>query len=172
MSVLKIVQYPDPVLARKALPVTELNDALQVLIDDMFETMYAASGIGLAAPQIGQSMQLFVYDLQESNDVPRHIGVLINPVFQEKKGSQEGEEGCLSVEEYRTRVRRDAEVVIKGLNRELKEVTIKGGGLLARMFQHEMDHLEGYLFIDRISSLKRNIYLKRRKKLQKAEELH
>jgi peptide deformylase len=171
MAVLPILRHPDPVLSKKAEPVTEFNEALQVLIDDMFQTMYAAPGIGLAAPQIGRSLRLFVYDVRESDEHPRYKGVMINAEFLTREGRQNAEEGCLSVEDYRTWVTRAGHVVIRGLDRDGKEVTIDGTGLLARMFQHEMDHLEGKLFIDRISSLKRNIYLKRQRKRQRAEQM-
>ena len=171
MAVLSVLKYPDPILKQKAGPVTEFNEELQRLIDDMFETLYAAPGIGLAAPQVGRSLRLFVYDLKESGDHPRYKGVFINPIFQNKQGSQDDEEGCLSVAEYRTRVARAGMVTVSGLDRDGKEVTLTGEGLLARLLQHEMDHLDGFLFIDRVSSLKRNMYLARLKKLKKAERI-
>jgi peptide deformylase len=169
MTVLPIREYPDPVLKAKAKPVTEINDEIQKLIDDMFETMYAAPGLGLAAPQIGRSLRLFVYDLQEGEEQPRRSGVLINPEFIIKSGSQTGEEGCLSVSDYRTQVTRADRAAVKGTDRNGKEVTVEGEGLMARLLQHEMDHLEGTLFVDRLSSLKRQMYLKRMKKRMKAE---
>ena len=168
MAVLEIRRYPDPMLKEKAKPVVDFNDALQALIDDMFETMYSEPGIGLAAPQIGRSIRLFVYDLKEGEDQTRHTGVLINPEFASRSGEQVGEEGCLSVSEYRTRVTRAAKAAVKGLDREGREITVEGEGLLARLLQHEMDHLDGTLFIDRLSSLKRQMVLKRFKKRQKA----
>jgi peptide deformylase len=169
MAILPILQYPDPVLKQKAKPVTDFNKELQKLIDDMFETMYAAPGIGLAAPQVGQSLRLFVYDLKESEEAPRYKGVFINPVFVRKEGNQMDEEGCLSVSDYRTRVTRATRAAVRGLDREGKEYTLEGEGLLARMLQHEMDHLDGLVFVDRLSSLKRNMYFSRLKKLKKAE---
>jgi len=172
MAVLPILRHPDPVLNRKAEPVTEFNEELQKLIDDMFETMYAAPGIGLAAPQIGRSIRLFVYDLRESEDQPRYKGVMINAEFLKREGRQNAEEGCLSVDDFRTWVDRADHVVIRGLDRDGKEVTIDGTGLLARMFQHEMDHLGGFLFIDRISSLKRNIFLRRHRKRVRTMHVH
>jgi peptide deformylase len=170
MAVLPILKYPDPILLKKASPVTEFNEALQRLIDDMLETLYAAPGIGLAAPQVGRSLRFFVYDLKESEEQPRYQGVMINPEFISREGSQNNEEGCLSVSEYRTWVTRASHVSISGLDRDRKEVTLKGDGLLARLIQHEMDHLDGLLFINRISSLKRNLYLKRLKKHQKSSQ--
>jgi peptide deformylase len=169
MAVLPIHEFPDPVLKAKAQPVTEFDQELQKLIDDMFETMYAAPGLGLAAPQIGRSLRLFVYDLKEGEDHPRHSGVLINPEFISRSGTQTGEEGCLSVSDYRTQVTRANRVVVKGVDRNGKEVTVEGEGLMARLLQHEMDHLDGTLFVDRLSSLKRQMYLKRLKKRMKAE---
>ena len=168
MAVLRILQYPDPTLKQKARPVTEFNSEIQRLIDDMFETLYSAPGIGLAAPQIGHSSRIFVYDLKESEDQPRHQGAFINPVFLDQGGTQNDEEGCLSVPAYRTWVSRASNVTISGLDRYGNKATLKAQGLLARLFQHEMDHLDGFLFIDRVSSLKRNLYLKRLKKRQKA----
>jgi peptide deformylase len=169
MAVLPIREHPDAVLKEKAGPVTEFDDELQKLIDDMFETMYSAPGLGLAAPQIGRSLRFFVYDLKEADDRPRHTGVLINPEFVSKSGTQTGEEGCLSVSDYRTQVTRANNVVVRGLDRNGKEITVEGEGLMARLLQHEMDHLDGTLFVDRLSSLKRQMYLKRLKKRMKAE---
>ena len=169
MAVLPIRELPDAVLKEKAKPVTEFNDELQTLIDDMFETMYSAPGLGLAAPQIGWSLRLFVYDLKEGDDQPRHTGVLINPEFVSKSGTQTGEEGCLSVSDYRTQVTRANKAAVKGLDRNGKEVILEGEGLMARLLQHEMDHLDGMVFVDRLSSLKRQMYLKRLKKRMKAE---
>ncbi len=169
MAILPIRELPDSALKEKARPVTRFDDELQRLIDDMFETMYVAPGLGLAAPQIGRSLRMFVYDLHDGDDKPRRTGVLINPEFVSKSGSQTGEEGCLSVSEYRTQVTRSNKVSVKGLNRSGKEVTVEGEGLMARLLQHEMDHLDGTLFVDRLSSLKRQMYLKRLKKRIKAE---
>ena len=169
MPVLRILQYPDPTLKQRSKPVTEFNDDLQCLIDNMFETLYSAPGIGLAAPQVGHPLRLFVYDLKESEDAPRHRGALINPEYLSRKGSQNAKEGCLSVSEFRTWVARNSQVTISGLDRDQKKVTIEAQGLFARLIQHEMDHLDNFLFIDRISSLKRNLYLNRLKKRQKAE---
>lgn len=169
MAVLKIEEYPQTVLKQKAHPVDEFNAGLQGLIDDMFETMYAAPGLGLAAPQIGRSLRIFVYDLKEGEDGPRRSGVLINPEWISKSGEQAGEEGCLSVAEYRTRVVRADKAAVRGLDRNGKPVTVEGEGLMARLLQHEMDHLDGMLFIDRISPLKRQMFLKRLKKRARAE---
>jgi len=154
---------------KKAKPVSVFDDKLQKLIDDMFETMYAAPGLGLAAPQIGLSLRLFVYDLHEGEEQPRRSGVLINPEFVAKSGSQTGEEGCLSVSDYRTQVTRANHAAVKGLDRNGKEIVVEGDGLMARLLQHEMDHLDGTLFVDRLSSLKRQMYQKRVRKRKKAD---
>ncbi|HSG04793.1 MAG TPA: peptide deformylase [Nitrospiria bacterium] len=169
MAIRDIVEFPASVLKEKTQPVKDIDKGLQLLIDDMFETMYAAPGIGLAAPQIGISLRLFVYDLKESEDAPRYKGVMINPEIIEKSGTQSDDEGCLSVADYRTRVTRANKVKVKGLDREGKPITLEGEGLMARLLQHEIDHLDGCLLLDRISSLKRQMYIKRLKKRKKAE---
>lgn len=170
MAVLTIRLYPDPVLLKKAKPVKQFDQELRRLIEDMFDTLYAAPGVGLAGPQVGRSLSLFVYDVKESDESPRDKGVLINPEIISRSGRQNDEEGCLSVEDFRTWVARDNHIVISGLDQDQKKVTLEGEGLLARLFQHEMDHLEGKLFLNQISSLKRNLYLNRLKKRQKAEQ--
>ena len=171
MAVLEIRQYPDPILRQQAKAVESINGDLQRLIDDMIETLYEAPGLGLAAPQVGESLRLFVYDLSVAEEGKQRLPlVLINPELVSKEGEASEDEGCLSVPEYRESVRRAARAVVRGMGREGKEITVEGQGLLAKLFQHEMDHLDGKLFIDRISSLKRNIFLRRVKKLMKARE--
>jgi len=172
LAILEIRQFPDPVLREKAKPVEHVTDPqIQKLIDDMFDTLYAAPGLGLAAPQVGVSLRLFVYDMAggKSKDPkrqagPQEKGTLINPEIFLMEGTQSDDEGCLSVEDYRQVVKRANRVGIRGLNREGQEVRLEGEGLLARLFQHEMDHLDGMLYIDRISSLKRNIFLRKFRK--------
>jgi len=171
LAILEIRQFPDPVLRQKAKPVGHIDHQIQKLIDDMFDTLYAAPGLGLAAPQMGVSLRLFVYDMasgkpkeQTRPPDPHERGTLINPEIIFMEGTQSDDEGCLSVENYRQVVKRANRVVIRGLNREGQEVRLEGEGLLARLFQHEMDHLEGMLYIDRISSLKRNIFLRKLRK--------
>ncbi len=168
MAILDICRFPDTVLKQRARSVTEFNAELQQLIDDMFETMYAAPGLGLAAPQVGVSLRLFVYDCQDGEDAPRQRGVLINPEFVARTGSQIDEEGCLSVDDYRTKVARADHAVVRGLDRNAQPVTVEGRGLMARLLQHEIDHLDGFLFIDRISALKREFFRKRLKKRLRA----
>jgi len=171
VAVLEIRQYPDPILRQQAKTVENINGDLQHLIDDMLETLYAAPGLGLAAPQVGYSLRLFVYDLSVAEE--REKGspmVLVNPELVSQTGEANEDEGCLSVPEYRESVVRAARVAVRGMDREGREITVEGEGLLAKLLQHEMDHLDGKLFIDRISSLKRNIFLRRLKKLMRAKE--
>jgi peptide deformylase len=137
------------------------------LIDDMIETMYAAQGIGLAAPQIGVPLQLFVIDLSSGRD-PGGLIVMINPVFVEREGMQLEEEGCLSVPGFEATVVRPARVVVRGLDRTGTEQQREGTGLLARAFQHEMDHLEGTLFVDRLRGIKRDLIVRKIRKLGRA----
>ena len=165
----EIVKYPDPVLERKGAPVTEFNDELQALVDDMFESMYSAKGIGLAAPQIGLSQRLTVIDLS-FKERPEDKIVLINPEVIFREGKQYEEEGCLSLPEIREKVSRAAKVRVRAQDVKGKWFEIDGEELLARAFQHEIDHLDGILFIRRLSALKRDLVLRRIRKMQKAGE--
>ena len=149
MSLLDIHVLGSPVLRKETQVVTDFNDSLRVLIDDMFETMYAAKGIGLAAPQVGRLERVAVLDIDESPLV------IVNPEIIEAEGSVKGEEGCLSIPEIYADVERSARVVVKALDRDGKPVTIDGTELLSRCLQHEIDHLHGKLFIDYLSVLKR-----------------
>ncbi len=164
MAILEIKRYPEKVLKEKALPVTNIDGVVQQLIDDMIETMYAAPGIGLAAPQVGVSRRIIVIDVsvKEGEKIP--LIVLINPEIIMSEGEIESEEGCLSLPGYITTVKRAERVLVSGLNREGKEVRVEGEGLLSRALQHEIDHLNGTLLIDRISSIKREFFKKRYKK--------
>lgn len=165
MAVLNIRKYPDPILRQKAVFVKDIDGELQRLIDDMVDTLYAAPGIGLAAPQVGRSIRLFVFDLSGRDEGGYPLSVLINPEILHMEDEIRVEEGCLSIPDITEVVGRAGKVTIKGLNREGKEITIEGEGTLARLFQHEMDHLNGKLFIDRLSSLKRNIIMRRLRKV-------
>ncbi len=168
MAILKVVQYPDPVLFRKADPVTGFGDnRLQKLIHDMIETLHSLPGIGLAAPQVGQSIRLFVFDLspQEDEFTPyKGPQVVVNPEILKMDGEAVAEEGCLSVVGYRERVKRAVSVSLKGFDRTGKEIEMVGEGLVARLFQHEVDHINGMLMIDRFSSLKKDIFFRKLKK--------
>ncbi len=164
-----IVKYPEPVLQRPASPVAEFDDELRVLVDDMFESMYAAQGIGLAAPQIGVSKRVTVLDLSFQKNPEEKI-VLINPEITFKQGKQYGEEGCLSLPDIHEKVSRAAVVKVRAqtLGGDWREYSAEE--LLARAFQHEIDHLDGVLFIFRVSALKRDLIQRRIRKLQKAGE--
>lgn len=156
MPLLDIVTYPDPILRRRALPVTQWDDNLQTLIDDMILTMYAAPGIGLAAPQVGFSARLFVVDISSGRH-PQDLIVLANPEILSLEGEVEEVEGCLSVPGFQEKTPRATRVTIRGANRRGAERVLTGEDLLARAFQHEMDHLEGKLFFDRVGKLKRDL---------------
>jgi peptide deformylase len=164
-----IVKFPDPILQRPTAPVTEFDDELRKLVADMFESMYTAQGIGLAAPQIGIAKRLTVIDLSNNKDPEQKI-VLINPEITLQEGKQLEEEGCLSLPEIREKVRRAARVMVKAQDAHGNWKEYEGTELLARAFQHEIDHLNGVLFIFRISALKRDLILRRIKKMQRAGE--
>src|SRR5512139_4023483 len=149
----EILTYPNPELKKKSVPVTVINENIWELVRDMAETMYAAPGVGLAAPQIGIHQRVIVIDVSGKDEKPQLI-VAINPVIIHAEGESYEEEGCLSVPKYAANVRRHARVVVKALNLQGEEVTYKADELLAVAFQHEIDHLEGILFIDHISPLK------------------
>jgi peptide deformylase len=164
MAILPIHKLPDQILREKAQEVTEINGELQRLIDDMAETMYAAPGLGLAASQVGVLHRLIVFDVSHREGGPRDLKVILNPCITAGEGEIIREEGCLSVADFSAEVKRHAQVQVKGLDREGKPIEITGEGLLAVVIQHEVDHLDGILFIDRISRLKRGLYLRRLKK--------
>ena len=164
MAVLEILKYPDPLLHKVAAPVKNITGQTAQLIEDMLDTMYAAPGVGLAAPQIGASERIVVMDVDHEN--PRkQVYKLINPTITRAEGEVIWEEGCLSVVDFTAEVRRAAQVEIVALDEHEKEVKIAAEGLLAVALQHEIDHLDGKLFIDRISRLKRDLYTRRRKKM-------
>lgn len=161
MAILDILTFPDPRLRQRAQPVVEVNDRVQRCIDDLFETMYAAPGIGLAATQVGIAWRLFVLDVSSTRDQPQ---VFINPELLEQSGEAETEEGCLSVPGFYEPVRRAASIRVRALDRSGQPFELTAEGLLAVCIQHETDHLEGKLFVDRISALKRQ---RIRRKLEK-----
>jgi peptide deformylase len=165
----EIVKYPDPILQQPTEPVTAFNDELRELVDDMFESMYAAHGIGLAAPQIGIAKRLTVIDLSFQKNPEEKI-VLINPQIIHREGKQSEEEGCLSLPEIREKVSRAAKVRVRAQNVKGEWFEIDGEELLARAFQHEIDHLDGVLFIFRVSALKRDLLLRKIRKMQKNGE--
>ena len=150
-----------------AKPVEHITVEIEKLIDDMIETMYAAPGIGLAAPQVGEPLRVFVIDLTLGRQ-PDGLITMINPEFVERDGMQLEEEGCLSVPGFNATVARPQRVVVKGLDRHGNEHTVEGTGLLARALQHEMDHLNGCLFVDRLRGISRDLIVRKVKKLAKA----
>ena len=169
MAILNICTYPDPVLKREATPVDQVTDDIRRLAEDMVETMYEAPGAGLAAPQVGESCRLIVLDNSSEEEIGRAL-VVINPEIVEEEGELVFEEGCLSVIDYQAKVTRANKVKVHGLNIDGDPVEIEAEGRLAVVFQHEIDHLDGILFIDRISRLKRDMYKRRLKKMIKQEE--
>jgi len=166
MPVLEILRYPDPRLKRKSAPVSEITPSHLELLDDMIETMYKAKGVGLAAPQVGVNERLVVIDVhpREEGEVRKHgdpeVIELINPEIIESKGEVVAEEGCLSVPGFSSEVKRRASVTVRGLNRYGDELEFEASELLARAVQHEVDHLDGLLFFDRLSRLKRELFKK------------
>ena len=162
-----ILRYGERPLHAPAGPVVRFDQTLHTLIDDMIETMYAAPGIGLAAPQVGVPLRLFVADLSVGRD-PRQLIVMVNPEFVEREGTQLEEEGCLSIPGFNATVLRPSRAVVRGCDRHGNEQTIEGVGLLARAFQHEMDHLDGRLFVDRLRGIKRDVIVRKIQKLQRS----
>jgi len=162
-----ILKYGDQVLHDPARVVDAFTPELDRIIGDLVETMYAAPGIGLAAPQVGIALRIFVIDLSIGRD-PNGLIVMVNPEFVERDGTQLEEEGCLSVPGFNATVLRPSRAVVKGLDRAGNPQQREGTGLLARAFQHEMDHLDGTLFVDRLRGIKRDLIVKRIKKLSRA----
>jgi peptide deformylase len=161
MAILHILHYPDPRLRIKATPVEQVDDTIRRLLDDMLETMYDAPGIGLAAPQVDVSKRVIAIDISETRDTPV---CLINPVILEREGSEVMEEGCLSVPGIYDTVERAAAIRVQSLDRNGETIEMKADGLLAVCIQHEMDHLEGKLFVDYLTEMKRQ---RIKKKLEK-----
>ena len=162
-----ILRYGDRPLHVAAQPVTSFDDQLHRLVDDMIETMYAAPGIGLAATQIGVPLRVFVVDLSVGRD-PSQLTVVVNPVFVEREGMQLEEEGCLSAPGFNATVLRPARAVVSGRDREGSPLQLEGAGLLARAFQHEIDHLDGIVFIDRLRGIKRDVIVRKIHKLRRS----
>ena len=169
MAVRRILTYPDTVLRERAEAVTNIDGKTQELIDDMIETMYQAPGVGLASNQVGEPCRIILWDTS-AKDEPNDLIVLINPEIVETDGLVVYEEGCLSVIDYAADVKRAERITVKGLDREGNPVLLKKEGLPAIVLQHEIDHLDGMLFIDRISTLKKELYKRRLKKLLKQRE--
>ena len=162
-----ILKYGDRILHEPARTVEALTPEIDRLVDDMIETMYAAPGVGLAAPQVGLPLRIFVVDISIGHD-PLALKVFINPEFVERDGVQLEEEGCLSVPGFNATVVRPSRAVLKGLDRGGNPQQQEATGLLARAFQHEMDHLDGTLFVDRLRGIKRDLIVRRIRKLTRA----
>jgi peptide deformylase len=162
MAILEILHYPDKRLRTVAEPVEVVDDSIRTLVDDMFETMYAAPGIGLAATQVNVHKRVLVMDLSEDKNEPL---CLINPEILNSQGVEQTEEGCLSVPDIFETVERAERVTVRALDRDGEEFTLEADGLLAVCIQHEMDHLQGNLFVDYLSPLKQ---MRVKKKIQKA----
>lgn len=166
----KIVKYGDPVLEQVAEPVTEFDtDELKQIVEDMWETMYSAKGVGLAAPQIGLRKRISIVDVSAGEDETKKL-VVINPTVTKREGSQVGEEGCLSIPGFREQVKRANRVVVAAQNEKGEPIEVEGEELLARALEHEIDHLNGILFLNHLSMLKRDMIRRKIKKLQKSGE--
>jgi peptide deformylase len=164
MAVRTLRYLGDPVLRQPATPVAAITDEVRRLIEDMFDTMYAEEGVGLAAPQVGVSQRVIVIDSREADEPPF---ALVNPlVIEESAELERGEEGCLSIPGLKEIVERPAAVRVEGLNRDGERVIVEADGLLARILQHEIDHVHGILFLDRVSALKRKLLLARWQKVR------
>jgi peptide deformylase len=161
-----IIRYGHQLLHQPAAAVTDITSEIQRLIDDMIETMYAAPGVGLAAPQVGIGLRIFVADVSAGRN-PTELLTFINPEFVGRDGSQREEEGCLSVPGFNASVGRSSRVVLKGLARDGQEQVIEASGLLARCFEHEMDHLDGTLFVDRLRGLQKDLIVRKIRKLSR-----
>jgi peptide deformylase len=164
MSILKIYEYPDPVLRKRTDTITTFDETLAKLVEDMAETMYNAPGIGLAAPQIGQSIKLIVVDITMTIDDEKDYMVMVNPVIVGHEGSQLDEEGCLSVPELTANVNRYKGITVSYQDIEGHTKELSAEDRFSVVLQHEIDHLNGVLFLDHLSSLKRNLYKKKVKK--------
>ena len=180
MAILKIVTYPDPVLKAVAAPVEEITHDIKQLVDDMFDTMYLADGVGLAAPQVGESVRIIVVDVNvhgKFDDTttqgpigPKEHGSqkfgMINPVILSREGEIEWEEGCLSIPDFRLKMKRANLITVEYQDTDGNKKSLSCEGLLAVAIQHEIDHLDGKILIDNVSRLKRDLYLKRMSKLK------
>jgi peptide deformylase len=164
MALRRILKFPEPLLKETALDVPNIDGQIDAALQDMAETMYAAPGVGLAAPQVGIGQRMIVVDVN-SEEPGKNLLKLINPVIAEREGEILWEEGCLSVVDYTAEVRRSAQILLKAWTVDQQEIAIEADGLLAVALQHELDHLDGKLFIDRISALKRDSYRRKIRKL-------
>jgi peptide deformylase len=170
MALREVLQFPDPRLKQVSKSIARVDDEIRELARDMIEVMYDEPGIGLAAPQVGASIRMFVIDTEWSDDdAEQNPSVMINPEIVEREGNITWEEGCLSVPDYTANVERDAKITLRATDLDGNPIEEQAEGLRAVCIQHEIDHLDGILFIDRISRLKRSLYVKKRKKQLAAE---
>ena len=169
MAIREILKYPHPVLKKRAREVDQLDGELKKLVQDMTETMYDAAGVGLAAPQVGISRRVIVVDVSPI-DPRQTFFVMINPEIVSEEGEVDHEEGCLSVPDCLEKVKRKAKVRVQGISPEGRKMEISGEGILAFALQHEIDHLNGVLILDRVSPLKRDVYRRKMKKERRKEE--
>ena len=165
MPVLDILTYPNPILKKRSSEVENIDDNVLELLNNMAETMYKAPGVGLAAPQVGYSMRVIVVDVEHNDEGEKNLIEIINPVITNSKGSVKSEEACLSIPGFTAEIMRKAEIVVEGINRKGKDISVEAKDLLSRVIQHEIDHLDGVLFIDRLSRLQRELM---RKKVKRA----
>ncbi|MFQ5585312.1 MAG: peptide deformylase [Thermodesulfobacteriota bacterium] len=167
MTLLNVLTYPDPFLRTKAKPVDEVDESVRQLIDDMVETMHSARGIGLAATQVGDDRRIIVLDVpeEEEHEKGKNLFTLVNPEIVSREGETKFEEGCLSVPGFTADVKRAATITVKALDREGKAVEFTAEELLSIAIQHEIDHLDGILFIDRLSRIKRELLKRKIKKV-------
>ncbi|MBI2881611.1 MAG: peptide deformylase [Candidatus Tectomicrobia bacterium] len=168
MAIREIRVFPDPILRRKAKPVKEVDREIKALVQDMIETMHAAPGVGLAAPQVGISRRVIVADPSAGED-PQAVLALINPVVVSSEGKAVAEEGCLSLPDVQEEVERPERVTVEGLFVDGRKACIEADGLLARILQHEIDHVDGILILDRIGPLKRDLIKRKLRKRQRVE---
>ncbi len=168
MTLRQILEYPNPLLKKRAAPVASIGGELVALVEDMAETMYAAPGVGLAATQVGVGQRVIVLDVRNADEPPgKRLLKLINPEIAEREGEVMWEEGCLSVPGLSAPVKRSRRVLVRAWTPEEREIQVEAEELLAVALQHEIDHLDGRLFLDRLSRLKRDLYRARRRKLER-----
>lgn len=168
MALRQILEYPNPLLKKRAVPVANIAADVVTLVEDMAETMYAAPGVGLAATQVGVGQRVIVLDVRGENEAPgKRLLKLINPEIVEREGEVVWEEGCLSVPELTAPVKRARRVLVRAWTPEEREIQVEAEELLAVALQHEIDHLDGRLFLDRLSRLKRDLYRARQRKLER-----
>ncbi len=168
----KILKYPDPLLRKRSEPVDRIDDSVRALLADLVDTMRQVGGVGLSAPQIGVTKRVIVVEIpaDETEDKKPRLFKLVNPEIVDSRGTVKFEEGCLSIPGVKTNVKRSESVVVCGLDEEGREVRIEAKGLLSIALQHEIDHLNGVLFIDRVSSIKREFLLKKYRKYMQSQE--